>query len=72
MSDPSEEVVLEASEAVAAEVVDPVEASLEVYPLREASADPGWAIKTAWVWMSIALVLLIFFLVLLILGIWYD
>jgi len=73
MSEPSEEVVVEASEAAAAvEVADPVEATLEVYPLREASEDPGWAIKTVWVWISIALGLLVFFLVLMVLGFWYD
>ena len=72
MSDPSEEVVVEASEAAAVEAADPVEATLEVYPLREASKDPGWAIKTVWVWISIAMGLLIFFLVLMVLGFWYD
>ena len=72
MSDPSEEVVVEASEAAAVEAADPVEATLEVYPLREASEDPGWAVKTVWVWLSIAIGLLIFFLVLMVLGFWYD
>jgi len=67
----------ESSENVAAETQqqegpDPLEASLEVYPLRDPSEDPGWAIKTACVWLFIACGLYVFFLVLLVLGIWYD
>ena len=69
MTDPSENVTVEAAtEGIA----HPIEEVLSVYPLREASEDPGWAIKTAWVWISISLGLYIFFLVLLVLGIWYD
>ena len=69
MSEPSENVVVEAEQQ---EAPDPLEASLEVYPLRDPSEDPGWAIKTAWVWLSIACGLYVFFLVLLVLGFWYD
>jgi hypothetical protein len=69
MTDPKEDM---AAKAATVEAADPVEASLAVYPLREASEDPGWAIKTVWVWISIALGLLIFFLVLMVLGFWYD
>jgi hypothetical protein len=70
MSDPSEENV--ALETEQPESLDPLEASLEVYPLRDPSEDPGWAIKTIWVWLFISCGLFIFFLVLLVLGIWYD
>lgn len=69
MTDPSENVAVEAAEEHPAH---PLEETMDVYPLREASEDPGWAIKTVWVWISIAMGLLIFFLVLLILGLWYD
>jgi hypothetical protein len=69
MTDPIENAAVEAVEEHAA---DPLEATMDVYPLREASEDPGWAIKTVWVWIGIAVGLLIFFLVLMILGFWYD
>lgn len=69
MSEPSENAEVEAQQQ---EGSDPLEVSLEVYPLRDPSEDPGWAIKTAWVWLFIACGLYVFFLVLLVLGIWYD
>ena len=69
MTDPSDDVAVE---AVTEEAADPLEETLAVYPLRGASEDPGWAVKTVWVWIFIASGLLTFFLVLLILGFWYD
>jgi hypothetical protein len=50
----------------------PLEQGLDVYPLRDASEDPRWAVRTVWTWISIAISLLVFFIVLLILGLWYD
>ncbi|UCD50047.1 MAG: hypothetical protein JSW27_21260 [Phycisphaerales bacterium] len=69
MNEPSENAVVEAQRQ---EGPDLLEASLEVYPLRDASEDPGWAVKTVFVWLFIACGLYVFFLVLLVLGIWYD
>ncbi len=51
---------------------DPIEESLEVYPLRKPSEDPGWAVKTAWIWTFIACGLLLFLTTLTVLGLWYD
>ncbi|MBW7988733.1 MAG: hypothetical protein FVQ84_01745 [Planctomycetes bacterium] len=48
------------------------EDEIEVYPLREPSEDPRWAVRTVWSWVSIAVFLLLFIIVLLILGLWYD
>jgi hypothetical protein len=50
----------------------PLEKGLDVYPLRDASEDPRWVLRTVWTWVVIAISLLLFFLVLLILGLWYD
>ncbi len=69
MSDPSENAVSDVAQVASP---DPLEESLGVYPLRDASEDPGWAIKTVWVWLFIACGLYVFFLVLLVLGLWYD
>jgi hypothetical protein len=51
---------------------DTHEEETEVYPLRDPSEDPRWAVRTVWIWVSLALFLLVFIIVLLILGIWYD
>jgi len=48
------------------------EAALDVYPLRDPSEDPRWALWVAGIWLVIAIGLFLFFLVLLVLGIWYD
>ena len=50
----------------------PLEKGLDTYPLRDASEDPRWAVRTVWTWVVIAISLLLFFLALLIIGIWYD
>lgn len=55
-----------------AEAPGPLEETLAVYPLRGPSEDPGWAVKTVWTWICIAVFLLLFFVVLLVLGLWYD
>ena len=49
-----------------------VEHELDVYPLRDATEDPNWAIRTVWTWVGIAVFLLLFFVVMTILGIFYD
>ena len=49
-----------------------VEHELDVYPLRDASEDPRWALWTIGIWIGIAVSLLLFFVVLTILGIFYD
>jgi hypothetical protein len=54
------------------EIAAAVEHELDVYPLREAAEDPRWAIRTVWTWIGIAVFLLLFFVVMTILGIFYD
>jgi len=48
------------------------EPDLDVYPLRDPSEDPRWALRVAWTWIIIAMGLFLFFMVLAVLGIWYD
>ena len=55
-----------------AKTPDAHEEEIDVYPLRERSEDPRWAVRTVYVWVSIAVFLLLFIIVLLILGLWYD
>jgi hypothetical protein len=50
----------------------PLEKELDVYPLRDPSEDPRWVVRTVWFWVVTAILLLVFFIVLAILGIWYD
>lgn len=54
------------------EAPDPAEASLDVYPLREPSHDPRWAVYTVWTWVGVAVFLLVFLITLFILGLWFD
>lgn len=49
-----------------------LEKELSVYPLRDPSEDPRWALRTIWTWVGIAVFLLVFIVVLIVLGIWYD
>lgn len=49
-----------------------LEEGLDVYPIRDPSEDPRWALRTIWVWVSIAIFLLLFIVTLLILGLWFD
>ena len=69
MSEQTEKVVADASDVQAP---DRREEGLDVYPLRDPSEDPCWAVRTVWVWVGMALFLLLFLITLLILGIWYD
>ena len=48
------------------------EAELDVYPLREKTEDPRWAVRTVWIWVGFALTSLAFILTLLVLGAIYD
>jgi hypothetical protein len=48
------------------------EDDLDVYPLREKTEDPRWAVRTVWIWVVVALASLAFILTLLVLGIFYD
>lgn len=48
------------------------ETELDVYPLREPSEDPRWAVRTVWIWIYVAVASLIFILTLLVLGAIYD
>ena len=48
------------------------ESDLDVYPLREKTEDPRWAVRTVWIWVGFALVSIAFILTLLVLGAIYD
>lgn len=50
----------------------PLEEGLDVYPLRDPSEDPRWALRTIWTWVSISIFLLLFIVTMIILGLWYD
>ncbi len=54
------------------EACSALEKELGVYPLRDPSEDPRWALRTIWTWVTIAVFLLVSFVVLIVLGIWYD
>ncbi|MHC4084482.1 MAG: hypothetical protein ACYSWZ_07080 [Planctomycetota bacterium] len=69
MSKPIEDMTIDDSNVKAPEFL---EEKPEAYPLRDPSEDPRWAVRIIWMWVSIAIFLLLFFVVLLILGIWYD
>jgi hypothetical protein len=63
-----------ADDAQAAQAPPPSdeERQLEVYPLRPAAEDPRWALWVVGIWTGFAVASIIFIVVLLILGIWYD
>jgi hypothetical protein len=44
----------------------------KIYPLREPSEDPRWSVRTVKIWIGFALTSLLFILIMLILGIFYD
>jgi len=69
MSEQAEKNVTDAGEV---EESDEQQMDLDVYPLRDASEDPRWAVRTVWVWIGMALFLLLFLITLFILGLWYD
>lgn len=68
----SDEAEKQAAEAENIEVPDKDEQDLDVYPLRDASEDPRWAVRIVWIWVGMALFLLLFLVTLIILGLWYD
>jgi hypothetical protein len=61
-------------EAVAGRPVAPstLEEQLDIYPLREKSEDPRWAIGIVWTWTGIALLSILGILVLILLGFFYK
>lgn len=69
MSEQKENVTAEEGEV---QTPDSREAELDVYPLRDPSEDPRWAVKTVWVWVGMAIFLLLFLITLFILGLWFD
>jgi hypothetical protein len=44
----------------------------EIYPLRESSDDPRWAVRIVKIWIGFVIAALIFILTLLVLGAIYD
>jgi type VI protein secretion system component VasF len=44
----------------------------DLYPLRKPSEDPRWAVRTVWIWVSFAVASLLFILIMLFFGIFYD
>ena len=60
------------SEVSVEEQHDVSEIDIERYPLRKASDDPRWAVWVVWIWVGIALFLLLFITILFILGLWFD
>ncbi len=49
-----------------------LEEGLDVYPIRDPSEDPRWALRTLTTWVFLAVFLLLFIVTLLILGLWFD
>lgn len=47
-------------------------AELDEYPLREPSEDPGWAVWIVRIWVGFTVFCIVFILVLIVLGFWYD
>jgi len=47
-------------------------ADLDRYPLRPPAEDPGWAIKTVWIWVVFAVASFLFMVTLLVLGALVD
>jgi len=50
----------------------PLERDLASYPLREPAEDPRWAVRVVWGWLGFALFSLLFTVVLIVLGWFYD
>ena len=69
MSEQTEKVTIDDSDVQTPNVH---EDEIDVYPLREPSEDPLWAVRTVWGWVGISLFRLLFIFVLFLLGIWYD
>ena len=60
------------TDAGAEEPAPPWEADLDEYPVRSPSDDPRWAGCIVWTWVVFAVASLIFIIVLIILGVFYD
>jgi len=63
---------LQETRPTAAQTPYAVEPTPDVYPLRDPSEDPRWALWVMGIWMTIAIGLFLFLVTLLILGFWYD
>ncbi len=50
----------------------PLEEELDVYPVRPPEHDPRWALWVMWTWVGIAIFFIVFILVLIVLGFYYD
>ena len=48
------------------------EAEMDVYPLRDPSEDPGWAVKMVWTWVGLCSFATLFILWLLVMSFFYD
>lgn len=48
------------------------ETEMDTYPLRTVKEDPRWASVTVWIWVSFAVFCIIFIVLLLVLGWFYD
>jgi hypothetical protein len=51
---------------------EPPEDDEDVWPERNPSEDPRWALWIVWIWVGIALSSIVFILTLLVLGWYYD
>jgi hypothetical protein len=69
MSEQPENLTADESEVMPA---DPFEDALDLYPVRDPSEDPRWALRTVQIWVGIAIFLLLFIITLVILGFWFD
>ncbi len=50
----------------------PLEEELDVYPIRPPEHEPRWALWVMWTWAGIAIFFIVFILVLIVLGFYYD
>ncbi|EFK07917.1 conserved hypothetical protein [delta proteobacterium NaphS2] len=71
-SEAQEQAAQESKEGGSPEKAPKWESELDVYPLREPSDDPRWAVRTVWIWTGFAIAALIFIFTLLVLGAIYD
>lgn len=69
MSEQPENLTADESEVMPA---DPFEDALDLYPVRDPSEYPRWALRTVQIWVGIAIFLLLFIITLVILGFWFD
>jgi len=69
MSEQGENLTVDESDV---QTPDAIEDNLDGYPVREPSEDPRWAVRTVWIWVGMAIFLLLFIITLLVLGLWFD